>query len=134
MLDVDDADDEAGDTISMVSEYVASTVQSKAVEEEEVEFGHMPPYTYREASAEEQVGEKDKPADRKLVPNDGSVEDRDMRDHVSFFLPPPTVRRHSSGPSAPLLHPPDNTVISPSSSSSGMKAVDVEVDKKGRLE
>lgn len=130
---MDKAEDEAGDTNSVVSVYVASMVQSEAVEGEEVEFGHIPPKTYREASVEERVGEKDKPAERKFAPNDGSLEDTDKRDHVSLFLPPPVVKRHSSDPAAPLLQSPDNTVRSPSSSISGMNAFDVEVDKKGRL-
>jgi hypothetical protein len=56
MLDTDEADDDLGDIMSMSSEYVASTVQSEAVvAEDEVEFGHMPPNTYSEASTDERV-------------------------------------------------------------------------------
>jgi hypothetical protein len=55
MLDLDEAADGSGDIMSMLSEYVASIVQSEAVvvDDDEVEFGHMPPNTYSEASAEE---------------------------------------------------------------------------------
>jgi hypothetical protein len=41
--------------MSILLEYVASIAQSMAVAAEEVEFGHMPPNTYSEVSAEERV-------------------------------------------------------------------------------
>ena len=44
------------------------------------------------------------------------------------------MKRHNSDPAAPLLQSPDSTVMSPSSSKSGMKALEVESDKKGSLE
>ena len=46
MFEVEDAEDNAGDINSMLSEYVASRVQPEAVLTEEDEaFGHMPPKT-----------------------------------------------------------------------------------------
>jgi hypothetical protein len=43
------------------------------------------------------------------------------------------MKRHNSDPPAPLLQSPDSTVMSPSSSKSGMKALEVGVDKKESL-
>jgi hypothetical protein len=135
MFEIEDAEDEdPGDINSMLSEYVASRVQPEAVLTEDEEFGHMPPKTYNEASEEDRVGENDRPAERKFAPSDGSVEDMDRYDQAPLFLSPATVKRDNSDPPAPLLQSPENTVISPSSSRSGIKAFGVEVDKKGRLE
>lgn len=53
MVDTDEAVDDLGDIMSMLFEYVASMVQSEAIAVEE--FGHMPPNTYNEASAEVRV-------------------------------------------------------------------------------
>jgi hypothetical protein len=58
----------------------------------------------------------------------------DKGDQASLFLFPATAKRDSFNPPAPLLRSPENTVMSPASSRSGIKAFDVEVDKKGRLE
>jgi hypothetical protein len=58
----------------------------------------------------------------------------DKGDQAPLFLFPATAKRDSSNPPAPLLQSPENTVMSPSSFRSGIKAFDVEVDKKGRLE
>jgi hypothetical protein len=135
MFEVEDAEDDSGDINSMLSEYVASRVQPEAVlTEEDEEFGHMPPKTYNEASVEDRVGENDRPAERKFAPSDGAVEDMDKCDQAPLFLFSATVKRDSSDPPAPLLQSPENTVTSPPSSRSGIKAFGVEVDKKGRLE
>jgi hypothetical protein len=134
MFEVEDAEDDSGDINSMLSEYVASRVQPEAVLTEDEEFGHMPPKTYNEASEEDRVGENDRPAERKFAPSDGSVEDMDKCDQVPLFFSPATVKRDSSDPPASLLQSPENTVISPPSSRSGIKALGVEVDKNGRLE
>lgn len=134
MFEVEDVDD-PGDISSMVSEYVASRVQPEvALTEEDEEFGHMPPKMYNEASVEDRVGENDRPAERKFAPSDGSVEDMDKCDQTLLFLFPATVKRDRSDPPAPLLQSPENTVMSPPSSRSGIKAFGVEADKKGRLE
>ena len=59
----------------------------------------------------------------------------DKGDQTPLFWFPATAKRDSSNPPEPLLlQPPENTVMSPASSRSGIKAFDVEVDKKGRLE
>jgi hypothetical protein len=56
MVDTDEAADDLGDIMSILFEYVAPMVQSEAVvAEDKVEFGHMPPNTYNDASAEERV-------------------------------------------------------------------------------
>jgi hypothetical protein len=58
----------------------------------------------------------------------------DKCDQVPRFSFSATAKRDISDPPAPLLQSPENTVMSPSSSRSGIKAFDVEVVKKGRLE
>ena len=135
MFEAEGAEDDPGDISSMLSEYVASRAQLEAaLMEEDEEFGHMPPKTYNEASVEDRVGENDRPAERKFALSDGSVGDMDKCDQVPLFLFPAIVKRDSSDPPAPLLQSPEKTVMSPSSSRSGIKALGVEVDKKGRLE
>jgi hypothetical protein len=58
----------------------------------------------------------------------------DKCDQAPLFLFPATVKRDSSDPPALFLQSPENTVMSPPSSRSGINAFGVEVDKKGRLE
>src|SRR4051794_31249396 len=94
MFEVEDAEEDPGDIRSMLSEYVASRIQPVVVlTEEGEEFGHMPPKTYNEVSAEDRVGENDRPAERKFAPSDGSVEDMDKRDQAPLFLFPATANR-----------------------------------------
>jgi hypothetical protein len=135
MVDTDEAADDLGDIMSILFEYVAPMVQSEAVvAEDKVEFGHMPPNTYNDASAEERVWEKDRPAARKFAPKFGSLDDMERCDHIPFWLSPFRMKRHNSDPPAPLVQSPDSTVMSPSSSARGMKASEVEVDRKGSPE
>jgi hypothetical protein len=135
MLDTDEAEDDLGDIMSMSSEYVASTAQSEAVEaEDEVEFGHMPPNTYSEASTDERVWENDRPAERKFAAKFGSLDAIERCDQVGFCSFPLGTKRHNSEPPAPFLQSPESTVISPSSSNSGMNAFEVDVDRKGSVE
>jgi hypothetical protein len=115
MLDNDEAEDDSGDIMSILSEYVASMIQSEAVAaEDELEFGHMPPNTYSDASAEDRVGENDRPAERKFTLKVVSLDDIARCDHVPFCVSAFNMKRHNSDPPAPLLQSPDSTVMSPS--------------------
>lgn len=53
---------------------------------------------------------------------------------MPFWLSLFGMKRHNSDPSAPFLQSPDRTVMSPSSSVSGMKAWEGELDRKGSPE
>lgn len=137
MLDIGEPADDFGHIVSILLEYVASIVQSATVvaeEEDKLELGHMPPNTYNDASAEDRVGENDRPAERKLTPRVESLDDMDRCDHVPLWLAASGTKRHRSDPPAPFLQSPDSTVMSPSSSKRGIKALEDEVERNGSPE